>query len=192
MIRLIIFDVDGTLARKYSLELLPNVKKFFRLVLHGNCPSRPKLAVATNQGGVGMRYWMETEGFGQPQNYPTVESFEERMRGLIDALGSQNELRVYTSYRYKNKQGIWTPVPAGEENNPRWSKLWRKPEPGMLLQAMVDAGVSAEETLYVGDRAEDQEAAQAAGCAFAWAERFFSRDWESCDQLLQLDFQTPG
>lgn len=192
MIRLIIFDVDGTLARKFSLDLLPNVEKFFQLVLNGNCSFRPKLAIATNQGGVGMRHWMESEGFGKYQKYPTEESIEERIQGLIDALGTDQELRVYASYRYKNKQGLWAPVPNGEERNPRWSKNWRKPEPGMLLQAMIDAGVSAEETLYIGDRDEDKKAAQAAGCAFTWAENFFSKEWTGCDQLSNLMDHTLG
>ena len=49
----------------------------------------------------------------------------------------------------------------------------RKPGPGMLLEAMDHFGVSPESTLFVGDRAEDQGAAQAAGTSFVWAWEFF-------------------
>ncbi len=40
----------------------------------------------------------------------------------------------------------------------------RKPEPGLLLNAMQAAGVSARETCFVGDSAKDLEAARNAGC----------------------------
>ncbi len=55
-IKLVIFDVDGTLAEQFTLELLPGVEQFFQLLLQGGCSQAPKAAIATNQGGVGMRY----------------------------------------------------------------------------------------------------------------------------------------
>lgn len=185
MIRLIIFDVDGTLAVKYTLNLLPGVAEFFELALDEDCAPGLRLAIATNQGGVGMRYWMETGNFGRPKRYPTLSQIERRMAGLMKKLGSEH-IPVYVSFRYQDKEGQWAPVPPGEEANPRWSATWRKPEPGMLLQAMLDAGVSAEETLFVGDSPDDHGAARAAGCLFIGAEAFFSRDWSNCETLVNL------
>ncbi len=52
----------------------------------------------------------------------------------------------------------------------------RKPGPGMLLEAMRDFEASPEETLYVGDLPEDEEAAKNAGCQFIWAGKFFSEE----------------
>ena len=49
----------------------------------------------------------------------------------------------------------------------------RKPKPGMLLEAMEDAGVSADETIFVGDFETDEQAAENAGVRFYWAEVFF-------------------
>ncbi|MEE8243596.1 MAG: HAD-IIIA family hydrolase, partial [Pseudomonadales bacterium] len=40
----------------------------------------------------------------------------------------------------------------------------RKPEPGLLINAMQAAGVSAQETCFVGDSVRDLEAARNAGC----------------------------
>lgn len=40
----------------------------------------------------------------------------------------------------------------------------RKPKPGMLLQAMRDFGVTAEEVVMIGDSDRDVIAGQAAGC----------------------------
>jgi len=183
--QLVIFDVDGTLVETYGLEPLPNVESFFRLVLNGGCPQPPGLALATNQGGVGMRYWMERGRFGQPENFPTEDSVNERLGNLLTRLGAP-EARVYTSFLYQTKNGKWAPAPPGRQGDPRWSPEWRKPNPGMLLQAMADAGARPERTLFVGDREEDREAAAAAGCAFAWAAEFFAHPWDDCGRLEEM------
>jgi HAD superfamily hydrolase (TIGR01662 family) len=185
-IKLVIFDVDGTLAETYTQNLLPRVQEFFNLVYRSGCPVKPKIALATNQGGVGMRYWMEKNHFGKPENYPTRQDVEMRLRGLVDALGGDPHIPVYASYRYRTKEGKLTPVPPEAEQEPRWQAEWRKPEPGMLLQAMTDAGVMPEQTLFVGDSEDDRTAAQAAGCAFLWARDFFSENWQECADLADL------
>lgn len=46
----------------------------------------------------------------------------------------------------------------------------RKPEPGLLLEAMAHHGVRPEETLFVGDAEGDREAATRAGVAFLHVE----------------------
>ena len=186
MIELVIFDVDGTLAEAYTLNLLPRVKDFFQLVFQAGCPERPKVALATNQGGVGMRHWMEKGRFGKPEEYPTREDIEQRLKSLIAKLGGDRSIPVYVSYRYQTRQGKWAPIPHGEGENPRWQEKWRKPQPGMLLQAMEDAGVAPHRTLFVGDNRDDQEAAQAAGCDFQWASDFFALEWSDCDRLANL------
>jgi HAD superfamily hydrolase (TIGR01662 family) len=185
-IKLIVFDVDGTLAKKFTLDLLPGVRQFFELLFKGGCPHAPKAAIATNQGGVGMRHWMEVGGFGKPKTFPTHQEIDERMQALVSKLGGESKMPVYASYRLLTKQGKWTPVPVEEQDNPRWRREWRKPLPGMLLQAMKEAGTSPHETLFVGDREDDRGAAQAAGCAFEWAEDFFGKPWHSCEELERL------
>jgi HAD superfamily hydrolase (TIGR01662 family) len=191
MVELVIFDLDGTLAEVYTLRLLPRVQDFFRLVFQAGCPQPPRVAIATNQGGVGMRYWMEKAGFGKPEAYPTREEIEERVRRIVSALTGQDpdgiSLPVYASYRYQSRQGKWAPVPPEEAGAPGWSMEWRKPQPGMLLQAIQDAGAHPERTLFVGDSEEDRRAAQGAGCAFAWAKDFFSREWDACQGLSQIE-----
>lgn len=183
MIRLLVFDLDGTLAQSFSRKVLPGVKEFFDLLLRADCAPRPQLAIATNQGGVGMRHWMESGGFGNPRAYPTAGDIEQRLQHILAELGVDGELRLYISYRYLTPQGEWTPVPEGQEANPRWQSDWRKPRPGMLLQAIADAGAAPHETLFVGDSDDDRQAAAQAGCAFAWAERFFGAAWRECAQL---------
>jgi HAD superfamily hydrolase (TIGR01662 family) len=167
---LIIFDVDGTLAEIYSTRLLPGVLNWFK-----NRPQEVDVAIATNQGGVGLRYWMETEGFGNPSGYPTADAIEQRMRQLTKKLGLSWE-NVYVAYAYRQKKsGQLGPIPPQFTNSPYWRHDWRKPEAGMLKQAIRDYGTTSAQTLMVGDSPDDQSAATAAGCAFMWAKDFFGR-----------------
>ncbi len=113
MIRLIIFDVDGTLVESHTLKLLPGVREFFQFVFSPPCQadSLPALAIATNQGGVGMRYWMEQKHFGHPERYPSEAEINQRLDRLVVELGGEGKLPVYVSFRFKNPFGKWSPVP---------------------------------------------------------------------------------
>jgi len=51
----------------------------------------------------------------------------------------------------------------------------RKPEPLMLVNIMNYRGVSPENTLFVGDAESDGLAAKRAKCHFAWADEWFCR-----------------
>lgn len=173
---LIIFDLDGTLADRESGHLLPGRRAFFlRLGQEYPGGSGPQLALATNQGGVGLRHWMETGNFGEPERYPTQAEAEAKLNEVAETIGSLSGHwpARYISFAYQARSEKWGPTPPETDDDPRWSCDWRKPAPGMLLQAMNDAGVIPEWTLMVGDRDEDAQAAEAAGCAFAWAEDFF-------------------
>ena len=58
----------------------------------------------------------------------------------------------------------------------RWEKDYRrKPGPGMLIEAMADFDAGPYETLMVGDRPEDEEAAAQAGTDFQWSDNFFAK-----------------
>lgn len=66
----------------------------------------------------------------------------------------------------------------------KWFRQYRKPDPGMLKLAMVRHNHLPDDCLYVGDRPEDETAAQRAGIAFEWAE-----DWiERHKTLSQIDW----
>jgi D-glycero-D-manno-heptose 1,7-bisphosphate phosphatase len=53
-----------------------------------------------------------------------------------------------------------------------------KPSPAMLEELMTALGFGPAETVYVGDRPSDKEAAEAAGVTFEWADEFFAREEE--------------
>lgn len=164
--RLIIFDADGTLIDRDSGDYLPGVKEWFRR----QRPPR-NYAIATNQGGVGLRHWMEKEGFGEPQKYP----YEWQVHAKYMRLATDLDAKLFICYAYQSKSsGKWSPTPPGWEGLPKWSREWRKPAPGMLLAAMGWAGVEPAVTLMVGDSEDDEAAARAAGCDFVWAAEFFA------------------
>lgn len=169
--KLLIFDLDGTLSEFKTGAILPNVKNYFDNI---HSPKTHKLALAFNQGGVGLRYWMESQEFSNPEMYPNANNVEVQINRILAELG--HEWSVYISYAYRSKKGQWSPMPIGvEQHKERWSNHWRKPQPGMLLQAMTDTGISPKETLMIGDWDEDRQAANNADCDFEYADSFFDR-----------------
>lgn len=166
--KLIIFDIDGTLADWKTHELLPGVKTWF----DAYAPST-NIIGASNQGGVGLRYWMERDRFGEPKKYPTNLDAEEHFAAVQRNL--DHEFKVLTCYAYQSKSGRWSPTPPYGVLSDEWNPDWRKPAPGMLLYAMRLFDVAPSETLMVGDSNEDQDAADAAECNFCWADEFFGR-----------------
>jgi HAD superfamily hydrolase (TIGR01662 family) len=183
--KLVVFDVDGTLAETYKTKLLPGVGGWFE-----RRPAEPGVAIATNQGGVGLRYWMEHEGFGNPKAYPTRDRIIYRMRVLARLLRVPWKY-VYVAFAYRNKKGEAGPVPPEFAEDPYWRHDWRKPEAGMIRQAMADQGVTASETLMVGDREDDRGAAELAGVAFMWADVFFGRR-QAGEEVEPLDGEGEG
>ncbi len=154
--KLIIFDTDGTLVTTKSgatfrkeasdWQWLPGrLEKLRELKQQGI-----RLAIATNQGGVAFGYMQAADILRE-----LTRMIEEA--GIVPG-------GLYICYSHpKATIGQY----AYQDNR-------RKPGPGMLLEAMRDFEAETDETLFVGDRPEDEEAAAAAGCDFIWAESFFN------------------
>lgn len=189
--KLIIFDVDGTLADRDTSILLPNVAQWFAENWRNY-----RFALASNQGGVGLRYWREqvrAQGgdIGDPEALPTKDSVMQHIGYVLSAVFDAVrtvwkpgpveqlmplEITDYICFAYQSKKsGQWGPIPDHKQNDPRWRQDWRKPAPGMLNAAMSDMRVYPQETLMVGDSEEDRLAAEAAHCDFQWADDFFGR-----------------
>lgn len=173
---LYIFDVNGTLADRDTANILPGVREWFAAVDWATT----RVAFATNQGGVGLRYWMESAGFGDPSQYPTEEQVRRRISTIEQELVPPTQelnSEIYVCFAYQSRSsGKWSPAPPGYEGRPEWSPAWRKPAPGMLLQAMHDVGANASNTVFVGDSDEDLQAALEANISFHWADDFFGRE----------------
>jgi len=160
-----IFDVDGTIAERDTTDLLPGVAEWF-------AANQTAVALATNQGGVGLRHWMIEGNFGDPSKYPDEIDVKVRMRKLRKKLGIRSS-NVFISFAYQSKtSGKWNPVVQAADEE--WSQEWRKPSPGMLIAAMRRNG--AKSAVMVGDSDEDRAAARAAGIDFIHANEFFGRN----------------
>lgn len=173
MIKLILFDLDGTLVEYKGTELYPDSLQW--LIEHG---VEYSLGIVTNQGGVGLRYWQETHHFGKPEELPTADDVRKHLIAILKQFPPQIRgfIEVFVCYAYQAKSNQkWSPTPENRGVEDGWDRDWRKPAPGMLLAAMRKAQVAPEDTLMVGDAAEDEQAARAAGCAFQWAWQFFGR-----------------
>lgn len=170
---LYIFDVDGTIADRDESTPYPNVQKWF----DKDRDNGSRYAFATNQGGVGLRLWMERDGFGEPEKYPTVADVRARLSALSGALTGDAEFGIFqaASFNYQAKSGSWAIEDAS--NHPQeFSKDWRKPAGGMIDYIVeVCGGKLYDEIIFVGDSADDQIAASKSkyDVLFIWANHFF-------------------
>lgn len=152
---LIIFDKDNTLV--HSLDGRPANTLEEQVLIEGvveRCAQlRAKghtLAVASNQGGVAFGYF-------------SVEDAHALVARVAEAIGAQH-------------YAVCVCHPHGDVPGAARESAFRKPNPGMLLYLMDALGFDARETIYVGDRDEDREAAGRAGVRFAWAQEFFAQE----------------
>ena len=88
------------------------------------------------------------------------------MQEAAELCGIPDALQYFCPYHAKARGPRAVPELAIEHD-------CRKPNPGMLLEAMQDAGIPPEESIYVGDKDTDQQAAENAGMRFYWAKDFF-------------------
>ena len=168
---LIIFDLDGTLAKAFSDELLPGVAEWF--AYWRKYPTwAPKVAIATNQGGVAYRLHKLEAGAEDADKFPTKAMVDNRVYGIAAELGIDPNL-IHISYAYQFSQGYWVDTPIQYVRDPRWAPNWRKPNPGMLQQALRDTETEPGKALMIGDQDSDREAAVAAGIPFQTAVQFF-------------------
>jgi len=163
---LYLFDFDGTLVEDYmrrpdrayfpAVPLPKRRAKIQTLILRGDT-----CAIVTNQGGVAFGYVTEA------QAWEKIDSVFVPLGLAMQTVRSSGDPRpplVYACFHH--------PTAPAPYNDPRECAR-RKPSPAMLLEAMQDHNAPRVGTLYVGDREEDEAAAQAAGISFQWAHIFF-------------------
>lgn len=156
--RLICLDIDGTIAARNQITLYPDV-------IPALAHFEGLLALTTNQGGPACR----DAGWSHSSKYPTMNEVTTRCEHFADLL----EARLYIAFAYVTGRGKVLLPKDLDANTGSAQRNWRKPNPGMILQACRDAGVSGRHVLMVGDRPEDQAAAKNAGVDFRWAKDVF-------------------
>ena len=122
-----------------QFEFVPGI---FELARFWTNELRRPIVVVTNQSGIGRGYFDEN----------AYADLTRWMCGRFEAEGT-TITRVYHC-PYHPLDGI------GEY---RRDHPWRKPEPGMLLQAASDLGLDSARCVILGDKMSDIEAGAAAG-----------------------------
>lgn len=168
---LYIFDLDGTLAEKWKATVFCGVVE---------CLNRldGEIAVATNQAGVG---WHAVEGEPYPRPVEVgrrlvkVAEAVPRLRGALWLVAIGDDRVSLSPGRWRALAAAVTRAAAPLDVRTSSDPAWRKPRPGMLLEACRAFDVSREKTVFIGDREEDAQAAEAADVGFVRADRFFGR-----------------
>lgn len=164
MAKLFLFDIDGTICDQGSTIIYPAALDFF-------ARTSADIAFVTNQGGPACH----DAGWDFSDKFPSFEQVEERLQTIVRSIPLLSNYAVYVAYAWKVKSTGKIIVPASDRFifSASIDESWRKPNPGMLLQAMKDFRVKPSECLMIGDRDEDRGAAIAAGVAFLRAGEFF-------------------
>ena len=173
---LLCIDLDGTIVEdNQSAVILPYFADFIRRL----DPIQVKIALVTNQGGVGLKHWMTVSRFGEPDKLPSQEDVLERIGSIERKLRElwAGDLTIFIAFRFLSKGGKWGPIPFNSKTDPRWNQDWRKPGGGMIREAMKWAKISPFESskvLMIGDMDTDEGAAKSANVRFQRAPNFFT------------------
>ncbi len=133
---------DGDLGDPEKVRLLDGVAPALARLRQAGY----RLIVVTNQAGVARGTFSEND----------VDAVHQRLAQLIDE-GAEHDGLIDRFY--------YCPYhPTGEIEEYRRDHPWRKPNPGMILQASRDMDLDISNSWLVGDQIRDIAAGRAAGC----------------------------
>lgn len=133
---------DGDLGDPAAVRLVDGVPAGLRLLRQAGF----SLVVITNQGGVARGKFTEED----------VDAVHQRIAVLVD--DQAQATHVIDRFYYCPYHPEAT-VPEYRRDHP-----WRKPHPGMILQAAHDMGIDIGQSWLIGDQERDIQAGRAAGC----------------------------
>jgi D-glycero-D-manno-heptose 1,7-bisphosphate phosphatase len=134
-----VINVDhGYVYRIDAFEFIPGIFELARFAVSRDWP----IVVVTNQGGIGRGLYCE-------------DDYQAVTRWMCDRFQSEQApiARVYHCPFH----------PALGIGEFRAEHAWRKPNPGMILQAARDLDLDLSRSSLIGDKISDMQAAAAAG-----------------------------
>jgi D,D-heptose 1,7-bisphosphate phosphatase len=152
---------DGDLGDPAAARLVDGVAQGVRSLREAGY----RIVVVTNQAGVARGKFTEEDVDAVHQRIATLIDEQSASRGVIDRF-------YYCPYHPEAS------VPDYRRDHP-----WRKPHPGMILQASRDMGLDLSRSWMVGDQERDILAGRAAGCRTV----LFSRDAELAQHVRATD-----
>lgn len=133
---------DGDLGDPDEVRLIDGVASGLKALREAGY----RLVVVTNQGGVARGVFSESD----------VDSVHQRIASLVDEASGLP--RIIDRFYYCPYH------PDAEVDAYRREHPWRKPNPGMLLQAGRDMGLDLRHSWMIGDQGRDISAGRSAGC----------------------------
>lgn len=202
----IIFDLDGTLV-----DSAPSILAGFKAVVerHGAVPRVPldsRLigppllptlqrisgeddAAALDAMATTFKHWYDHEGYTQTEVYPGVDA-------ALRALAARAALYIVTNKRIRPTRQIlthlgWTPLFVGVYAQDAFEPALPS-KAAVIARALVLHDIAPATALYIGDRAEDGEAATANGVPFAWAQWGYGADLDLASFITPRVLASPG
>jgi len=129
----------GYPASPEQVQLLPGAARAVRMLREAGF----RIVVVTNQSGVARGLLTELD----------LAAVNDRLRELLADEGAHIDALYYCPYH-----------PEGTVAAYRRESTWRKPNPGMLLQAAEDLCIDLSRSWMVGDSVRDVVAGRRAGC----------------------------
>jgi D,D-heptose 1,7-bisphosphate phosphatase len=145
----VFLDRDNTLIQNDGDLGQPDQVRLVQGVASGLAQLRESgyhLVVVTNQAGVARGVFTEEDVDAVHQRIALMVDEQSQRNGVIDRF-------YYCPYH-----------PEGKLPEYRRDHLWRKPHPGMILQASQDMEIDLSRSWMVGDQERDIQAGKAAGC----------------------------
>ncbi|UCD73876.1 MAG: HAD family hydrolase [Phycisphaerales bacterium] len=133
---------DGDLGDPEQARLIDGVASGLKALREAGY----RLIVVTNQGGVARGKFSEND----------VDAVHQKIASLVDE--AADRARIIDRFYYCPYH------PEAEIEAYRRDHPWRKPNPGMLLQASRDLGLDLARSWMIGDQARDISAGRSAGC----------------------------
>ncbi|HWB21016.1 MAG TPA: HAD family hydrolase [Phycisphaerales bacterium] len=133
---------DGDLGDPLAVKLIDGVAPGLAALRDAGY----RLVVVTNQAGVARGKFTESD----------VDLVHQKIAAMVDETAGRTNIIdrfYYCPYH-----------PEGTVDEYRRDHPWRKPHPGMLLQAARDLNIDLSHSWMVGDQARDMLAGRASGC----------------------------
>ncbi len=166
-------DFNGTTHETKSGETFPKGLDDLRWI-----PGRKEVLVALSRmsGGAKRFVYISNQG-GRAWGFFETEDMQAMIEGWAADVGFAYVLVCYhdTSDNAKKKARFKEYTEPDVYMSLRSPRVYsrRKPGGGMIVEGMELLGVLPEHCVMIGDRPEDEAAAQEAGVDFTWADVFF-------------------
>jgi len=160
-----LIDSDDDLGDPAGVRLMPGVPEGLSALREAGY----RLVVVTNQGGVARGRFTEDDIDAVHQQVARLLSTFADGRDLIDRF-------YYCPYH-----------PQATLEEYRRDHFWRKPNPGMILQAARDMKLDLTRSWVIGDQLRDVQAGRAAGCRSV----LVGRNGEAAEAQATATYVTP-